>query len=173
MRRILLSTTLSLLAITVSAQDKYVKIPISQDPSYEYIRTYMPEYYYEGHLIDDDPNLNINFDRLSVRVRILRNHIDDKTFSYYLLRIENEWDTIFIYEIDSLIAYLERVLILMETKPNDNNYYIYNSQRGFFFKTQWTDSATNPNGKPPYYMLELTFPDGATIEFTHKKTFRI
>lgn len=151
------------------AQDKFIRY--HEDPSYEYIRQYMPEYYYEGFAVDEDPKLRqfggANY--IDVKVRVLHNYIDEKTFSYLILICGGEWRTLFRGEIDPLISYLNRVLDLLDKKPNDHNYYVFNSLSGIFFKTKWTRAATNPySSNQPYYTLDISFPGGGSFTFTNK-----
>ena len=137
MRKLLLLFSLSVIALQSFAQDKTLSLPTSMDPSYLYIQKYMPEYYYEGYVVDGERS--ISAPKLTVKVRVLRNYVDEKTFSYLVLRNgpEGEYVTLFPDEIDSLVKYLERVLEQMNIKPENNNYYVYNSQMGLFFKTEW------------------------------------
>ncbi len=165
-RTIVICISLALFAINSFAQDKYCRIPNSADPSFEYIRQYMPEYYYEGFLIDDDPSLFANHGPLSVKVRVYRNYVDETTFSFFVLQGVECWETLFVYEVDSLIVYLERVLDLMDVRPDDHNYYVYNSQRGIFLKTQWSNAGGLLS---PYYELKISFPNGETIRYSNKK----
>ena len=127
----------------------------------------MPEYYYEGQVVDGNPKLFATSERLTVKVRIMHNYVDDKTCSYLILKDPKvgEFQTLFPDEIDSMIPYLERVIKVMEQRPKNNNYYVYNSRTGIFFKTEWSysSSAFGPN----YHLLVL-FPKGSQVTFFNK-----
>ena len=173
MKKLLLSILWAILFVSPSiAQDKYIRY--RDDPSYEYIKQYMPEYYYEGYVIEGNPKMDAvpGANNIRVRVRVLRNHTDDKTFSYLLLLCGDEWQTLFPNEIDPLISFLNRVLDLLEKKPNDHNYYMFNSISGILFKTEWTKTAYSTYismSNPPYYSLNIFFPEGESFTFTNKK----
>lgn len=172
MRRIFILMVLLLVSWKGFSQDKYIRY--SEDPSYMYIKQYMPEYYYEGYLVSEDPKLKLTSSAgskfVSVKVRVLRNYKDDKTFSYLLLRCGDEYETLFVHEIDPLISFLERVILLIDKKPDDHNYYVFNSFKGIYFKTEWTDRAGSLLANyPPYYELNMYFPKGESFKFVNKK----
>ena len=103
----------------------------SEDPAFDFINTYLPEYYYEEYSQGKS-------DDIEVIVRTLFNYQDDKTFTYYTLSTRGEWACIDIEEIDSIIAYLKRVSD-KASAPSKNATMVYNSRRGFMFET---NSAT-------------------------------
>lgn len=169
MKRIVTLIVLLYGFLAANAQDKFIRY--REDPSYLYIKRYMPEYYYEGFLVEGNPKMNASFgaNSVSVRVRVLRNHKDNKTFTYLLLRCGNEYETLFVQEVDPLISYLERIILLFDQKPEDHNYYVFNSYKGIYFNTKWTETATSIIPRPPYYELNVFFPKGETFKFTSKK----
>ena len=119
-----------------------------EDPAFDYIQTYLPEYYYEenaagGTLVS-----------IAVSVRTLHNYLDDNTFSYYILAHDQVWGCLDIDEIDSIIAYLERSFD-KASFPSKTATAVYNTRRGFKFET--TLPGQNPH-------IELSFPkNGPTI----------
>ena len=168
MKRALLIISFAIISLSSWAQDKICYIPKDLDPSFLYIQKYMPEYYYEGQVVDGNPKLFATSERLTVKVRVMHNYVDDKTCSYLILKEPKvgEFQTLFPDEIDSMISYLERVIKVMEQRPKNNNYYVYNSRTGIFFKTEWVQSSP---AFGPYYNLLVLFPKGSQVKFLNKK----
>ena len=103
----------------------------SEDPAFDFINTYLPEYYYEEYSQG-------KYDDIEIAVRTLFNYQDEKTFTYYTLSTKGDWACIDIEEIDSIINYLKRVSD-KASAPSKNATMVYNSRRGFMFET---NSAT-------------------------------
>ena len=171
MKRALLIILFTIISLSSWAQDKICYIPKDLDPSFLYIQKYMPEYYYEGQVVKSNPKFINTLERIAVKVRVMHNYVDDKTCCYVILKDigSDVYITLFPGEIDSLIAYLERVMIIMDKRPENHNYYVYNSQSGLLFKTQWLQSAQSRTVLPPYYELVVLFPQGSRAKFTSKK----
>ena len=132
MRKILFLLLLYTLPVCSFAQDKMVYT--TNDPAFDYIREYMPEYYYENHELDSEAR-NVSHDKLDVDVRVMHNFKDEKTFTYLIIRGKVEHATLFTEEIPSLISYLDRVMMLMKVKKiKDTNNYVYNSLSDCFSK---------------------------------------
>lgn len=155
-----LSLVLLFVTVLLYSQEKSVYLPQSFDPSFRYIEKYMPEYYYERHV------LNPGMVTYSVELRIMKNHVDDKTFPYLVFHGSSS-ATLYVGEIESLVRYLERVERLMhEPKwPKVECVYNYNSISGLLFKTSLVRS------KIVYclYSLYVIFPDNSHISFSKAK----
>lgn len=163
MRKILFLLLLYTLPVCSFAQDKMVYT--TNDPAFDYIREYMPEYYYENHELDSEAR-NVSHDKLDVDVRVMHNFKDEKTFTYLIIRGKVEHATLFTEEIPSLISYLDRVMMLMKVKKiKDTNNYVYNSLTGLFFKAKRKEQPLNW----PYFALELRFPKIEELKFTNEK----
>lgn len=140
MKRLILLVVLSLSAISLFGQGH--TLFSDEDPAFDYIQAYLPEYYYE------DNTAGGTLATLDVSVRTLYNYLDDKTFSYFILAHDQVWGCIDIDEIDSIIAYLERSSD-KASFPSKTATAVYNTRRGFKFET------TLP-GQYPH--IELFFP---------------
>ncbi len=163
MRKILFLLLLYTLPVCSFAQDKMVYT--TNDPAFDYIREYMPEYYYENHELDSEARI-VSHDKLDVDVRVMHNFKDEKTFTYLIIRGKVEHATLFTEEIPSLISYLDRVMMLMKVKKiKDTNNYVYNSLTGLFFKAKRKEQTLNW----PYFALELRFPKFEELKFTNEK----
>lgn len=110
-----------------------------EDPAFDYIQTYLPEYYYEEDVIGGS-RISVEFS-----VRTLYNYRDDKTFSYLILTHEDEWGCLDVDEIDSLIAYLERSSD-RASFPSKTATAVYNTRRGFKFEISFS-GLPNPRAK--------------------------
>ncbi len=155
-----------LLVLNSFAQDKYLKIPGVVDPSYQYIKQYGPEYYYEEFEPKSDRKSFASKEVVEVKVRVLRNYTDNVTFSFFILQSDHDWETLYVDEIDSLIAYLERIqgIVNSKKKPEDIN-YIYNSKTGIFFKMKWINLST----PRPLWSINISFPDGIKVIIDGKR----
>ena len=161
MKRILFILCFLLLPLCSFAQDKMVYT--TNDPAFDFIREYMPEYYYENHEVDGEPRV-VSHNILDVDVRVMHNFKDEKTFTYLIIRGKEEHATLFTEEIPSLISYLERVLMLMKVKKiKDTNNYVYNSLTGLFFKAKRNKQSLGW----PIFALELQFPQIEKVNFTN------
>ena len=175
MKQPLLIICFIIISLSSLAQDKICSIPKELDPSFLYIQKYMPEYYYESHVMKSDPKLYSAVDRPSVKVRVMRNYVDDKTFTYLILRdgTDGDYVTLFTDEIPSLISYLERIISIMNKKPEAENYYVYNSRSGLLIKTQWSQSPSSSAPAPlfqsAYYYLFIYFPNGDVVKLFSEK----
>lgn len=125
MKRFLLLSTLFLIPFTLWGQGH--TIFSSEDPAFSYIQTYLPEYYYEEDVVGG------NAGTLEFTVRTLYNYVDDKSFSYYILKHGTEWGCLEIDEIDSIITYLERASD-KSSFPSKKATLVYNTRRGFMFE---------------------------------------
>ena len=162
MRKILLLLLLYTLPVCSFAQDKMVYT--TNDPAFDFIQEYMPQYYYENHELEDESRV-IAYDKLDIDVRVMHNFKDEKTFTYLIIRGKEEHATLFTEEIPSLISYLERVMMLMKVKKiKDTNNYVYNSLTGLFFKAKRKEQPLNW----PYFALELRFPKIEELKFTNE-----
>ncbi len=163
MRKILFLLLLYTLPVYSFAQDKMVYT--TNDPAFDYIREYMPQYYYENHELEDESQV-IAYDKLDIDVRVMHNFKDEKTFTYLIIRGIDEHVTLFTEEIPSLISYLERVMMLMKVKKiKDTNNYVYNSLTGLFFKAKRKKQQLGWQ----FFSLELQFPQGEKITFSNEE----
>lgn len=121
----------SILLLSIVCLNSYAQghtVYSSEDPAFDFINAYLPEYYYEEYSVG-------RYDEIEVVVRTLFNYQDDKTFTYYALSRLGEWACIDIDEIDSIITYLRRVSD-KASAPSKNATMVYNSRRGFKFETK-------------------------------------
>ncbi len=169
MKKVFIITLFVIVSQTLGAQDKICSIPRSQDPCFLYIQQYMPEYYYDDQVIAGDPSQKFTISRISVKVRVMKNHADNKTFTYLILRkgSHGEYITLYTDEVDPLISYLKRVEVLMKEIREDDDYYVFNSRCGLFLKAEKNPFANN-SAYPPYYHLSIFFPEGDRLKITNK-----
>jgi hypothetical protein len=132
-KRLILLLSLFLLPITFWGQGH--TFFSDEDPAFNYIQTYLPEYYYEEDIVGGSAG------SLEFTVRTLYNYVDDKTFSYYILKHGTEWGCLEIDEIDSIITYLERVSD-RSSFPSKTATLVYNTRRGFMFEAVQTGMIT-------------------------------
>lgn len=125
MKRLIFLITLSLVSYTLLGQGHTVFS--DEDPAFNYIQTYLPEYYYE------EDNVGGQASTLGFTVRTLYNYVDEKTFSYFILRHDMEWGCLEVDEIDSIINYLERAAD-KSSFPSKTATLVYNTRRGFMFE---------------------------------------
>ena len=121
MRRALLITILSFIPFISFGQGH--TLFSDEDPAFDFIKAYLPEYYFEDNLVGRSNSLEFS-------VRTLYNYIDDRTFSYYVLTSDQQWGCLDIDEIDSIIAYLERTSD-KTSFPSKTATAVYNTRRGF------------------------------------------
>ena len=119
-----------------------------ENPAYDYIQTYMPEYYYEEDVLGGS-KITVEFS-----VRTLYNYRDEKTFSYFILNSGDVWGCLDVDEVDSLIAYLERSSD-KASFPSKTATTVYNTRRGFKFEISFSALPTP--------RVKLYFPHNATI----------
>ena len=129
MKRLILLAALSLISLTTWGQGH--TIFSDEDPAFNYIQTYLPEYYYEEDIVHG------NSGTLEFTVRTLYNYEDDRSFSYFILRSGTEWGCLEIDEIDSIISYLVRVSD-KSSYPSKTATLVYNTRRGFMFEATQT-----------------------------------
>lgn len=127
MKRLVLLFVLSIIPLSVNGQGH--AIFSDEDPAFDYIQTYLPEYYYEEDFAGGTRNA------VEFYVRTLHNYLDDKTFSYFILVHDSEWGCLDVDEIDSIITYLERVYD-RSSFPSKTATVVYNTRRGFKFEAQ-------------------------------------
>ena len=83
MRKILFLLLLYTLPVCSFAQDKMVYT--TNDPAFDFIQEYMPEYYYENHELEDVSRV-ISYNKLDIDVRVMHNFKDEKTFTMSMSR---------------------------------------------------------------------------------------
>lgn len=154
MKRLLLVLSLSLASLVVFGQGH--TIFSNEDPAFNFIQEYLPEYYYEENVAGGDKK-SVEFS-----VRTLYNYEDEKTFSYFILVHDADWGCIDIDEIDSIITYLERVSD-KSSFPSKTATLVYNTRRGFKFESNLLYS--NPT-------IKLSFPqNGPSYETKNPSTW--
>ena len=127
MNRLVVLLVLSFVPFAVYGQGH--AIFSDEDPAFEFIQTYLPEYYFEEDYAGGSRNA------VEFYVRTLYNYEDDKTFSYFILIHDSEWGCLDVDEIDSIITYLERVAD-KSSFPSKTATVVYNTRRGFKFEAQ-------------------------------------
>lgn len=154
MKRLLLVLSFSLASLVVFGQGH--TIFSDEDPAFNFIQEYLPEYYYEENVAGGDKK------SLEFSVRTLYNYEDEKTFSYFILVHNADWGCIDIDEIDSIITYLERVSD-KSSFPSKTATLVYNTRRGFKFESNLLYS--NPT-------IKLSFPhNGPSYETKNPSTW--
>lgn len=133
MKRLILLAALSLISLATWGQGH--TIFSDEDPAFNYIQTYLPEYYYEEDIVHGSSGT------LEFTVRTLYNYEDDRSFSYFILRSGTEWGCLEIDEIDSIITYLERVSD-KSSYPSKTATLVYNTRRGFMFEATQNGRVT-------------------------------
>lgn len=132
-KRIFTLAALQLVSFTVFGQGHTVFS--DEDPAFNYIQTYLPEYYYE------EDNVGGQAVTLEFTVRTLYNYVDEKTFSYFILRHDTDWGCLEVDEIDSIINYLERASD-KSSFPSKTATLVYNTRRGFMFEATQSGTVT-------------------------------
>ena len=133
MNRTILLVALSLISLSLFGQGHSVYS--DEDPAFDYIQTYLPEYYYEEDAVGGNKS-NVEFS-----VRTLYNYRDEKTFSYFILSNIEAWGCLDVDEVDSLIAFLERSSD-KASFPSRTATLVYNTRRGFQFEVYLYGQST-------------------------------